>query len=108
MKVSDYSVNDVHTLEIDKNLSVLEIASLFLKKEDTNSFIITKNEKAVYIITQTDLIFLFFKGYEDKTLKEIIEEFPKKIFTININQDIYEAYKIMRDAEIEHYIQKYE
>jgi diguanylate cyclase (GGDEF)-like protein len=103
MKVNDYLTKDINTINIEKKCSILEIASLFLEK-NTDNFIITKNEKVVYIITQTDLIFLFFKGYEDKTLKEIIEEFPKKIFTVNINQDIYEAYKIMRGAGIEHLI----
>jgi diguanylate cyclase len=103
MKVKDYSLNTIHTIDVEKDFSVLEIASMFLD-QNTDSFIITKNEKAIYIITQTDLIFLFFKGYENKRLKEIIEEFPKKIFTININQDIYEAYKIMRGAAIEHLI----
>jgi diguanylate cyclase (GGDEF)-like protein len=47
---------------------------------------------------------MFFKDYEDKTLKNIIEEFPKKILTINLNEDIYTAYKIMRNAAIEHLI----
>jgi diguanylate cyclase (GGDEF)-like protein len=103
MKVKDYSLNTIHTIDVEKDFSVLEIASMFLD-QNTDSFIITKNEKAIYIITQTDLIFLFFKGYENKRLKEIIEEFPKKILTIQTNEDIYKAYKIMRNAAIEHLI----
>jgi predicted transcriptional regulator len=96
MKVKDYlSNNKINTIDIEKNFTILEIASMFLEKEG-DSFIITENEKPVYIITQTDLIFLFFRGWENKTLKDIIEQFPKKILTININQDIYEAYKIMK------------
>jgi diguanylate cyclase (GGDEF)-like protein len=104
MKVKDYLVNNIiHMIDIKDNFSMLEIASMFLEKK-IDSLIITEDEKSIYIITQTDLIFLFFKGYEDKTLKEIIEEFPKKILTIQTNEDIYKAYKIMRNAAIEHLI----
>jgi len=103
LKVKDYLINDIHTIDVEKNFSILEIASMFLK-EKTDSFVITKNGKAFYIITQTDLIFFFFKGYEKKTLSEIIEEFPKKLMTINVNEDIYKAYKIMRGIKIEHLI----
>jgi diguanylate cyclase (GGDEF)-like protein len=103
MKVSDYTINKIETVEIEKNFTITEIASFFLE-EKIDSVIITKNEKPLYIITQTDLIFLFFKNYENKTIKEIIKEYPKKILTIHKDEDIYNAYKIMRSAAIEHLI----
>jgi diguanylate cyclase (GGDEF)-like protein len=104
MKVKDYLLNNkINTIDIEKNFTILEIASMFLQKE-VDSFIITEDEKPVYIVTQTDLIFLFFRGLENKALKDIIEQFPKKILTIQTNEDIYTAYKIMRNAAIEHLI----
>ena len=103
MKVNDYMIDKIHTIDVEKNFSTLEIASMFLE-EKVDSFIITKNQKPFYIFTQTDLIFLFFKGYENKTLKDITEEFPKELLTIEIGEDIYKAYKIMRKTGVEHLI----
>ena len=103
MKVKDYVVKKTHLIDVEKNFSILEIASMFLE-EKADSFIVVKENKPFYIITQTDLIFFFFKGYEDKKLKEIIKEFPKKLMTIHMNEDIYKAYKIMRGTKIEHLV----
>lgn len=103
MKVRDYFVDEIHTIDLNQNYTVLEVSKMFLDK-DIDSVIIIKDNKPIYILTQTDLIFFFFKGYEDKTIKEIIELFPKKILTIDVDAEIYEAYKIMRNEKIEHLI----
>jgi diguanylate cyclase (GGDEF)-like protein len=103
LKVRDYFVDEIHTIDLNQNYTVLEVSKMFLDK-DIDSVIIIKDNKPIYILTQTDLIFFFFKGYEDKTIKEIIELFPKKILTIDVDAEIYEAYKIMRSTNIEHLI----
>jgi diguanylate cyclase (GGDEF)-like protein len=103
LKVRDYFVDEIHTIDLNQNYTVLEASKMFLDK-DIDSVIIIKDNKPIYILTQTDLIFFFFKGYEDKTIKEIIELFPKKILTIDVDAEIYEAYKIMRSTNIEHLI----
>jgi GGDEF domain-containing protein len=103
VKVKDYYGKEVYTIDLERNYSMLEISKIFLDN-DIESIVVIKDEKPVYILTQTDLIFFFFKGYEGKTIKEIMELFPKKIFTINIDAEIYEAYKIMRNTKIEHLI----
>ena len=103
MRVRDYVVRDAHIIDVETNYSILDIASMFLE-EHVNSFIITKDDKPFYIITQTDLIYLFFKGYENKTLKEVIKECPKELKTIHIDEDIYKAYKVMRGTKIEHLV----
>jgi len=103
MKVGNYFIDNVHLIDVKNNFSIIEIASMFLE-QGLDSFIVVENKKPIYIITQTDLIYLFFKNYQNKTLREIIEKFPKKILTINKNDDVYKAYKIMRGAGVEHLI----
>jgi len=103
MKIYKYIRQKPFTVNYDDNYTILELASLFLKT-DNDSTIILKDEKPIYIITNTDLINFFLQKDENLTIKEIIKKYPKHLIVMNQNEDVYEAYKQMRGAAIEHLI----
>jgi len=103
MKIYKYIRQKPFSINYDNNYTILDLASLFLK-EDNDSVIIVDDEKPIYIITNTDLIHYFLQNDEKLSIKEIIEKYPKQIIVVNKNDDIYDAYKKMRAASIEHLI----
>jgi len=103
MKIVSYIRHKPFTINFDDNYTILEIASLFLKT-DNDSVVIIKDKKPIYIITNSDLINYFLNGDNKLTIQEIIQKYPKKLITIYKDEDVYEAYKKMRDIGIEHLI----
>jgi len=103
MKIYKYIKHSPFSINYEDNYTILDLANLFLKKNN-DSTIVLKNNKPIYIITNTDLINFFLKEDENLNIKEIITKYPKKIITINKNADLYDAYKQMRSASIEHLI----
>ena len=103
MKIFKYIKHQPFSINYDDNYTILDLASLFLKTNNIST-IITKDEKPIYIITNTDLINFFLKKEENLNIREVIEKYPKKLITINKNSDIYDAYKQMRGAAIEHLV----
>ena len=103
MKIYKYIRQKPFSINYDDNYTILDLASLFLKTNN-DSAIILKDEKPIYIITNTDLINYFLNDDDELTIQEIIEKYPKDLIAVNKNDDIYEAYKKMRRACIEHLI----
>jgi len=103
MKIYQYIKHKPFSIEYKTDYTILELASLFLKTGNVSA-IIVKNREPLYIITNTDIINYFLNKDEQKTIKQIIQKYPKKIITIKENADIYDAYKQMRGASIEHLI----
>jgi len=103
MKIYEYIRQKPFSINYDENYTILDLASLFLR-ENIESVIVVRDKKPVYIITNTDLIQYFLKNDEHLTISDIMNEFPKKLITINKNQDVYSAYKLMRNAGVEHLI----
>jgi diguanylate cyclase (GGDEF)-like protein len=103
MKILNYVKHKPFTINYDDNYTVLDLANLFLETNNVST-IITKDNKPIYIITNTDLINFFLKKEENLQIKELIKRHPKQIITIHKDADIYDAYKQMRGAAIEHLI----
>jgi len=103
MKIFKYIKHKPFSINYEDNYTVLDLASLFLKTNNIST-IILKDKKPVYIVTNTDLINYFLNKDEKILVKDIIAKYPKKLITINKNADIYDAYKQMRGANIEHLI----
>jgi len=103
MKIVSYIRHKPFTINFDDNYTILEIASLFLKTNN-DSVVILKDKKPIYIITNSDLINYFLNGDNRLTIQEIIKKYPKELVTIHKDEDVYEAYKKMRDIGIEHLI----
>ena len=103
MKILSYIRTKPFTIEYSENYSVVEIAALFLKT-NKESVIILKDNKPIYIITNTDLISFFLSKDDNLIIQEIINKYPKHLITIKKNEDVYKAYKKMRASGIEHLI----
>jgi diguanylate cyclase (GGDEF)-like protein len=103
MKIYKYIRQKPFSINYKDNYTILELASLFLKTNN-DSAIILKDEKPIYIITNTDLINYFLNNDDKLTIQSIIEKYPKIVISVNKNDDVYEAYKKMRRAGIEHLI----
>ena len=103
MKIYKYIRQQAFSINYNENYTILELASLFLTRNN-DSAIILKDEKPIYIITNTDLINYFLNKDEYLTIQEVMMQYPKFLITVNKNDDIYEAYKKMRGAVIEHLV----
>jgi len=103
LKIKNYIRNKPHTLNLEDDYTILEIASLILTA-NSESVVIVSGKKPVYIITSSDIINLFLESLQNLHLKEVIEKFPKKLITIGENEDVYEAHRLMRQHRIEHII----
>ena len=103
MKIYKYIRQTPFSINYNENYTILELASLFLTKNN-DSTVILKDKKPIYIITNTDLINYFLNKDEYLTIQEIMMRYPKYLITVNKNDDVYEAYKKMRGAAIEHLI----
>ena len=103
MKIYKYIRQKPFSINYKDNYTILDLASLFLKTNN-DSTIILKDEKPIYIITNTDLINYFLNKDDELTIQEIISKYPKHLIAVNKNDDIYDAYKKMRSAAIEHLI----
>ena len=103
MKIYKYIRQKPFSINYDDNYTILDLASLFLKTNN-DSTIILKDEKPIYIITNTDLINYFLNNDDKLRIQKIIEKYPKHLISVNKNDDIYDSYKKMRGAAIEHLI----
>ena len=103
MKILSYIRTKPFTIKYSEKYSVVEIAALFLKTKK-ESVIILKDNKPIYIITNTDLISFFLSKDDNLTIQEIINKYPKPLITIKKNEDVYKAYKKMRASGIEHLV----
>ena len=103
MKIYKYIRQKPFSINYKDNYTILDLASLFLRTNN-DSTIILKDEKPIYIITNTDLINYFLNQSDKLTIQEIISKYPKHLIAVNKNDDIYDAYKKMRGAAIEHLI----
>jgi len=103
MKIFKYIRQKPFSINYDDNYTILDLASLFLQTNN-DSTIVVKDEKPIYIITNTDLINFFLQKDEALNIKEIIKKYPKHLIVIQQNSDVYDAYKQMRGASIEHLI----
>jgi len=103
MKIYNYIKDDIFNINYEDNYTILDLASLFLK-EDINSIIVLKDKKPLYIITSSDLINFCIHKDEDLNLKTIIAKYPKNLVFVHKDDDLYDAYKLMRNQGVEHLI----
>lgn len=103
MKIEKYIRKKPCTIEKRDNYTILSVASLILATQN-DSVIVLENQKPVYVLTNADIIGFFVSDQQHLSLLEIMQSFPKKIFTIKKNADVYEGYKLMREKMIQHLI----
>jgi diguanylate cyclase (GGDEF)-like protein len=84
-----------------------EIANLKLKhlinvihKAKINTLYITQNKFPVYLFESTDFLDVFLNNELDKMIKDYIKEHPKKVFTLDFDTNIIDAYYYMRSNNL--------
>ena len=102
MKIKKYIRNKPYTINLDDDYTILDLASLILNTNTDSIVIINSSNQPVYIITNSDILHFFVNSLQNLTITEIIKKFPKELITIQENEDLYEAHKLMRKYKIEH------
>ena len=108
MKIKDYlpeKNEGVFILDYEKyeNKTLYEISLEFIKKK-ADIFIFLKNQKVEYLLTHTDLIEIMLKHQENTKLEELKIKEPKEIISLKENDNVIDAYNLMRKKGIEHLI----
>lgn len=102
MKIKKYIRNKPYTINLDDDYTILDLASLILNTNTDSIVIINSSNQPVYIITNSDILHFFVNSLQNLTITEIMKKFPKELITIQENEDLYEAHKLMRKYKIEH------
>ncbi|ACM93444.1 sensory box histidine kinase [Nautilia profundicola AmH] len=101
----EHNNNDVHVIEFNnvKHQTVGDISKFFTKNK-TDVLVITKQNKPYYVLTSTDIIDALVAHYDNIEISMYIDKNPKKVITINENETVFEAYRLMRSYKIHHLI----
>ena len=108
MKIKDYlpeKNEGVYILDYKEysDKSIYNLSEEFIEKK-ADIFIFLRDEKVEYLLTNTDLIEIMLQHSENMSLKELKTEEPKSIIFLRENDNIIEAYNLMRRQNIEHLI----
>jgi diguanylate cyclase (GGDEF)-like protein len=100
MTIEKY-IEPVFYKEIDDlaNVTLKALISI-LEKYKADTLYITKNQYPVYIFDSIDFLDIMLKNELNKTIKDYINDYPKKIFTLNYDTNIIDAYYFMRSNNL--------
>jgi diguanylate cyclase (GGDEF)-like protein len=85
--------------ETFSNSSIKEIIT-YLIKYKTDSLYLTKNKYPIYVFESTDFLDVFLNNELDETVSSYIKSHPKKIYTLDYNTNIIDAYYYMRSNNL--------
>ena len=86
-----------------KNKTIEEISRQFTKNK-CDILVITKKQKPYYVITSQDLIDALVSHFDNIKISLYIEKNPKKIISVDENETVFEAYRLMRSYQIHHLV----
>jgi len=78
--------------------------SEYFSKQKVESLLITKNKKPYYLLTAIDIIDALVSHSDKMLLFEFIDKNPKSVITVNENETLFEAYRLMRSYKIHHLV----
>jgi len=106
MKIKNFKKNrDVLVVEYDeiKNQLIGDVSKYFTNNK-YDMILITKNNKPFYILTSTDIIDSLVAHYDNMSVFKYIDKYPKSLLTVNKENSVFEAYRLMRSYKIHHLI----
>ena len=97
--------NDVYVVKLCeiKHKTISDISKLFIN-HNRDIIVITKEGKPYYLLTATDIIDSLVAHYDNMTIINFIDKNPKKIISVNEEESLFDAYRLMRSYKIHHLI----
>jgi len=86
-----------------KDMLVGDIAKDFVKL-DLKAVIIIKDQYPYYFFSTSDIIKALMENEGEDELIEFIDLHPKKMLTVSVEDDLFDAYRLMRSARIRHLV----
>ncbi len=82
---------------------IIDISKYFSKNK-IDILVITENKKPVYVLTSSNIIDALVEHMEVMSIYAYIDNKPKKVVSVNEEESVFEAYRLMRNRQIHHLV----